>query len=163
MKLSSTYMCKCIDKDQDQENQGVSACSEILDIQMQADGSLWAAFFFWWMDYLKINITVNDRPPGFNSSRENLSHFCPLVAKRAHNTHLARRYLYLVSEIPTTGWDSPPSNKECWEDERDDRDDAELSWWPQNTGMALESCFSSWPSSSVSKEVKSSPECCNSL
>lgn len=49
-------MCKYIDKDQDQENQGVSACSEILDIQMQADGSLCAAFFFWWMYYLKINI-----------------------------------------------------------------------------------------------------------
>lgn len=74
-------MCKYIDKDQDQENQGVSACSEILDIQMQADGSLCAAFFFWWMYYLKINITVNDRHPGFTSSRGSLSHFCPLVTK----------------------------------------------------------------------------------
>lgn len=80
-KKQITYMCKYIDKDEDQENQGVSACSEILDIQMQADGSLCAAFFFWWMYYLKINITVNDRHAGFTSSRAKFSHFCPLVTK----------------------------------------------------------------------------------
>lgn len=33
-------MCECIDKNQHQENQEVSACSEIIDIQMQADVSL---------------------------------------------------------------------------------------------------------------------------
>lgn len=52
-------MCESIECKEEQEEQEVSACSEVLDIETQADVPLRAALLLWRLHRLQSNITAS--------------------------------------------------------------------------------------------------------
>lgn len=87
-----------IEEYEDQEDQEVSSCSEVLHIQAQANLPLWAAFLLHGLLCLQIYTTVNAKPSSKASdglqmsSGEDVSTCCPLVTGWMHNMPLSCNY-----------------------------------------------------------------------
>lgn len=95
---------------------------------------------------------------------------CSLVVDRRNNRpRVSKKRKGTVEKTAlTTTSGSTPSIKEYFEEDREDMDDKQLSggaWDKSETdpGTGDVPCLSSFWSSSLSKEVKSTPEHCSSL